>query len=625
MRVTCRKFHEAVPWGQPEALASFISRVTGMRRATRSRAMAYLIEEKVSSEIWVEPEAFALMHYAAEAHVVQSFIVQRVLLEEFDAELDEEVEPEECDENGDYMSCDGTALFGAAQLTRRPGIADRIPGLAGKRLLVGHLKKIRGYPLVIATVPEGRGQPWWMAPAIVYGKSLYVRGYSGFFPAHIKDHPYLPGIDDGSDDPDYVDTTANDEATKAATLRARIAASRPPYVVPDLATFGIGEMRRLIESAGLLHDDCLEKADLRARAGEAVVQMQLAADALDEEAVQEQLHSWRVAMEDGVAEDSIADESERDDELDEEEESTDADGDEEGTAAAEVALLADGEGDEDDENDGEEDVLDQDALRDHAHGAPAALRAAAYRVVRAAMARDAAAETANLASRSHQARSDGRDRFSSMGCAEILGVTLPFDGEEEGENSEEEEVEQTLGDSDGSLSEEDTNDMDDIQKSRDLSQYRMAIPAPNREFGARRHRRVLRDNIGGIGCSAIGRLAAHAGIEYGEEVSELAAPIFEEMRHTMDTYLKALASDAIDYASSAGEARALLEGDPHPSDRASFDRVMLMDVVFALKRSAIHTMMHAFPSDHLLNLGGASTVPLPPRRPPRPAPPFMNG
>ena len=589
VRLTCRVFNDVVPWGKPEALASFISRVTNLRRATRPRKMAHLLKEKledVSSRYWIEPEAFALMHYAAEAHVVQSFLVQRILHEEYVPEADEEVEPEELNEYGEYIGENGTTLFGAAQLTRRPSIADRIPGLAGKRQLTGHLQKIRGRPVVVAVVPErSRGRQWWMPPAIVYQGAMdsECTTAEGFFPARVEEHPYLHNSGDGTDDPDYVDTTASDETAKAEALHAQIATSRPPQEAPDLATLGIGELKRLKR--------------------------------LDRATVQEQMHFWRVAREDGIAEES-GDES--DDESDDEqngEEGVDADADEaEGTAVAEAVPLAGGEDvhddDESDENSKDDEatvltVLDQQALRDRAHGATADLRAAAYRVIRAAMSRDAAAEALDIGSRSHQARPiRRRDRFVSMARAGIVGMDLLFDEEEA--DADEAHVEEVVGYSDSSESEDpDAGEVDNtFPVDPDLSQYKMTIPHPpsctcTSCFRTKRFCTVLRDSIGGIGRSAICRMAAHAGIKFGEQVTDLAAPIFEEMRRSMATYLDCLARDAIAYTNSAGVARACLEGSPMPGERAHFDRVMLMDVVFALKQSQLHTMMHAFDASAL--------------------------
>ena len=39
---------------------------------------------------------------------------------------------------------------------------------------------------------------------------------------------------------------------------------------PDVDTLGIKALRELISSAGLSYEDCIEKSDLRVRAGEAL-------------------------------------------------------------------------------------------------------------------------------------------------------------------------------------------------------------------------------------------------------------------------------------------------------------------------------------------------------------------
>ena len=79
--------------------------------------------------------------------------------------------------------------------------------------------------------------------------------------------------------------------------------------------------------------------------------------------------------------------------------------------------------------------------------------------------------------------------------------------------------------------------------------------------GAKRHRKVLRDNIQGITKPAIRRLARRGGVK---RVSGL---IYEETRGVLKVFLESVISDAVTY-----------------TEHARRKTVTAMDVVYALKR-----------------------------------------
>ena len=79
--------------------------------------------------------------------------------------------------------------------------------------------------------------------------------------------------------------------------------------------------------------------------------------------------------------------------------------------------------------------------------------------------------------------------------------------------------------------------------------------------GAKRHRKVLRDNIPGITKPAIRRLARRGGVK---RISEL---IYEETRGVLKVFLENVIRDAVTY-----------------TEHAKRKTVTAMDVVYALKR-----------------------------------------
>lgn len=78
---------------------------------------------------------------------------------------------------------------------------------------------------------------------------------------------------------------------------------------------------------------------------------------------------------------------------------------------------------------------------------------------------------------------------------------------------------------------------------------------------AKRHRKVLRDNIQGITKPAIRRLARRGGVK------RISATIYEEVRHVLRAFLEKIVRDAVTY-----------------TEHAKRKTVTAMDIVHALKR-----------------------------------------
>jgi len=97
--------------------------------------------------------------------------------------------------------------------------------------------------------------------------------------------------------------------------------------------------------------------------------------------------------------------------------------------------------------------------------------------------------------------------------------------------------------------------------------------------GAKRHRKVLRDNIQGITKPAIRRLARRGGVK------RISGLIYEETRGVLKVFLENVIRDAVTY-----------------TEHAKRKTVTAMDVVYALKRQGryhsqciitiFHTHMH---------------------------------
>eukprot|EP00915_Cephaloidophora_sp_WS-2016_P001021 GHVH01001359.1.p1 GENE.GHVH01001359.1~~GHVH01001359.1.p1 ORF type:complete len:104 (+),score=2.01 GHVH01001359.1:117-428(+) len=79
--------------------------------------------------------------------------------------------------------------------------------------------------------------------------------------------------------------------------------------------------------------------------------------------------------------------------------------------------------------------------------------------------------------------------------------------------------------------------------------------------GAKRHRKVLRDNISGITKPAIRRLARRGGVK------RISALIYDEVRTVLKSFLETVIKDAVTYC-----------------EHANRKTVTAMDVVYALKR-----------------------------------------
>merc|ERR1711970_648274 len=79
--------------------------------------------------------------------------------------------------------------------------------------------------------------------------------------------------------------------------------------------------------------------------------------------------------------------------------------------------------------------------------------------------------------------------------------------------------------------------------------------------GAKRHRKILRDNIQGITKPAIRRLTRRGGVK------RISAMIYEETRGVLKTFLEGVIRDAVTY-----------------TEHAKRKTVTSLDVVYALKR-----------------------------------------
>jgi len=79
--------------------------------------------------------------------------------------------------------------------------------------------------------------------------------------------------------------------------------------------------------------------------------------------------------------------------------------------------------------------------------------------------------------------------------------------------------------------------------------------------GAKRHKRMLRDNINGITKPAIRRLARRGGVK------RISGLIYEETRSVLKSFLENVIRDAVTY-----------------TDHARRKTVTSLDVVYALKR-----------------------------------------
>jgi histone H4 len=97
--------------------------------------------------------------------------------------------------------------------------------------------------------------------------------------------------------------------------------------------------------------------------------------------------------------------------------------------------------------------------------------------------------------------------------------------------------------------------------------------------GAKRHRKILRDNIQGITKPAIRRLARRGGVK------RISAMIYEETRGVLKTFLEGVIRDAVTY-----------------TEHAKRKTVTSLDVVYALKRQGRELFRLMTRLSHLANL-----------------------
>ena len=79
--------------------------------------------------------------------------------------------------------------------------------------------------------------------------------------------------------------------------------------------------------------------------------------------------------------------------------------------------------------------------------------------------------------------------------------------------------------------------------------------------GAKRHRKIVRDNVAGVTKPAIRRLARRGGVK------RISGLIYEETRTVLKTFLEATVKDAVTY-----------------TEHSRRKTVTALDVVYALKR-----------------------------------------
>ena len=187
-------------WGKPQAMASWIDRMTGYRRTIRSEVMVMCIRHVVQdyrTNMYVEPEAFALIQYAAEAHVAQSFAIQHALLQEG-------LWPES-------SSGDTPTLTGIDSCVP-PAVADAVQHSDCRQLHGPDHRNVSR--MALASLPSD-GTEWWRPRSAVMENSALIA-------ANIHVHPYWDhSLMDQEADPDYemsgeegedeADSAGNDE------------------------------------------------------------------------------------------------------------------------------------------------------------------------------------------------------------------------------------------------------------------------------------------------------------------------------------------------------------------------------------------------------------------------------
>lgn len=96
--------------------------------------------------------------------------------------------------------------------------------------------------------------------------------------------------------------------------------------------------------------------------------------------------------------------------------------------------------------------------------------------------------------------------------------------------------------------------------------------------GAKRHRKILRDNIQGITKPAIRRLARRGGVK------RISAMIYEETRGVLKTFLEGVIRDAVTYTEQYVLHWLRIVSSTDLSSSAKRKTVTSLDVVYALKR-----------------------------------------
>lgn len=104
--------------------------------------------------------------------------------------------------------------------------------------------------------------------------------------------------------------------------------------------------------------------------------------------------------------------------------------------------------------------------------------------------------------------------------------------------------------------------------------------------GAKRHRKVLRDNIQGITKPAIRRLARRGGVK------RISGLIYEETRNVLKIFLEGIIRDAVTY-----------------TEHARRKTVTAMDVLYALKRQG--RTLYGYGSSYMLSNGLSTHLPPP--------------
>lgn len=173
-----------------------------------------------------------------------------------------------------------------------------------------------------------------------------------------------------------------------------------------------------------------------------------------------------------------------------------------------------------------------------------------------------------LARRIRGERSGGSKKVkSALKKTPAVAEKEPEDAEDLDDNKDEDELDAVLGGAEDD--EEDTDEEEETDKKAGSGRGKggkKAPPAGLGKGGAKRHRKVLRDNIQGITKPAIRRLARRGGVK------RIAGLIYEETRGVLKVFLEHVIRDAVTY-----------------TEHARRKTCTAMDIVYALKRRG-HTL-----------------------------------